>query len=206
MKLLEVGCGTGINLQVLEKFGTVYGVDISDDAINFCKIRGIKNIKKSNVMNIKFTDNMFDVVTSLGVFYHKNVSDDVRGMKEIYRVLKPKGRFFIFDCAMMCLYGKHDIAFHGIRRYSKKELESKLKQAGFTVEKISYVNTLLFPAVYLNRKLGKLSKSKPKSEVQESISPIVNLILKILYKTELRGIRYFNYPFGVNIFAVSRKS
>ena len=205
IKLLEVGCGTGINLQLLNKFGVAYGIDISDDAINYCKIRGIRNIKKFDVMKIKFNANKFDVVASLGVFYHTNVSDDVKAFKEIYRVLKTRGRFFIFDCAMMCLYGKHDIAFHGIRRYSKKELESKLKQAGFTVEKISYVNTLLFPAVYLSRKLGKLTKSKPKSEVQDSINPLVNLILKILYKTELRGIRYFNYPFGVNIFAVARK-
>jgi len=206
LKLLDVGCGTGINMQLLSKFGTAYGIDISDYAIHFCKMRGIKKIKKSNVMNIKFNNNIFDVVTSLGVFYHRNVTDDVKAMKEIYRVLNPGGRFFIFDLAMKCLYGKHDIAFDGIRRYSRRELKLKLEQIGFNVEKISYVNTILFPAVYISRKIGILTKSKPKSEVQDYINPALNSILKVLFKTELNLVNYINYPFGVNIFAVARKS
>jgi SAM-dependent methyltransferase len=144
---------------MLKKYGKAYGIDISDDAIRYCKIRGIKNVKKSNVMNIKFKNDMFDVVTSLGVFYHRNVRDDVRGMKEVHRVLKPGGRLIFFDCAMMCLFGKHDMAFDGARRYSKKELESKLKKAGFKLEEMSYINTLLFPAVFIKRKLEKFSKS-----------------------------------------------
>ena len=205
LKLLDVGCGTGLNLGMLDDFGTAYGIDISDDALAFCKARGAKNIKKSNVMNIKFKGNMFDVVTSMGVFYHKNVVDDVKAMKEIYRILKPGGRLFFFDCAMMSLYGKHDIAFHGMRRYSKNELKSKLEKSGFVVEKISYINTLFFPLIYIRRKLSNLANSKPKSDVQEKFNPIVNFILKMIYKTEITGLKYVNYPFGVNIFAVARK-
>lgn len=203
--LLDVGCGTGLTMQELNKFGKAYGIDIADEALRFCRKRGLANIKKSNVMGIKFNDGLFDIVTSLGVFYHKNVTDEAKAFSEIYRVLKPGGRLLFFDCAMMCLYGKHDLAFHGIRRYSKKELTYKLKRAGFTIEKITYVNTLLFPALYLSRKLGKMTRSKPKSEVQESISPLLNLILKALYKMEIRGAIYSNYPFGINIFAVARK-
>ena len=205
LKLLDVGCGTGINLNLLNKYGKAHGIDMSDEALRFCKIRKIRNVKKSNVMDIKFNSNSFDVVTSLGVFYHRNVTNDVKGLKEIYRLLKPSGRFFLMDPAMKCLFGKHDIAFHGIRRYSKEELQSKLEKVGFVVEKISYFNTFLFPFVYLKRKVEKLSKSEPKSEVQETINPLINSILEGLFKIEIKGLDYVNYPFGINIFAVAKK-
>lgn len=201
---LDVGCGTGITLSILSKHGEAKGIDIAEQAIHFCRKRGFK-ITKSDVMDIKFADNSFDAVTSLGVFYHKGVSDDQKGFQDIYRVLKPGGRIFFLDCAMPSLYGKHDIAFHGIRRYTKKELRQKLEKAGFGVERISYYNTFLFPLVYLKRKLEKLSKAAPKSEVSENINPILNKILTKLYCAELSLLKYVNFPAGVNILAVGRK-
>jgi len=205
IKFLDIGCGAGINLSLLTRYGDAKGLDISDKAISFCKKRGLKTIK-SDVTDMKnIDDESFDGVTALGVFYHKAITDDVKGFKEINRILKSGGRFFIFDCAMKSLYGKHDLAFHGTRRYSKKELKEKLEKAGFIVERISYCNTFLFPFAYIYRKLGKLSSSPPKSEVQEDINPTINKILKKMYLSELKLLQYFDYPFGINIFAVAKK-
>src|SRR3989344_2755131 len=150
-------------------------------------------------MNIKFANNSFDAVTSLGVFYHKGVTDDQKGFQEVHRILKPGGRILFLDCALPSLYGKHDIAFHGIRRYTKKELHEKLKKAGFVVERISYYNTLFFPLVYLKRKLDKLSSAPPKSDVDEEMNPFLNKILTAVYGAELSLLKYFNFPVGVNI-------
>ena len=201
---LDVGCGTGITLSILSKYGKAQGIDVADQAVHFCRKRGFK-IAKSDVMDIKFADNTFDAVTSLGVFYHKGVTDDLKGFQEVHRVLKPGGRILFLDCAMPSLYGKHDLAFHGIRRYTKPELRAKLEKAGFVVERISYYNSLLFPAVYLKRKLEKLSSAPPRSEVSEEINPLLNKILTKVYGAELSLLKYLSFPVGVNILAVARK-
>lgn len=204
LSLLDVGCGTGITLSLLSKYGTAQGMDIAGEAVAFCQKRGFA-ITTSDVMNINFENDSFDVVTMLGVFYHKNVVDDLKGLQEIYRILKPGGRILFIDCAMPCLYGKHDIAFHGIRRYTKNELQEKMLKTGFILEKISYYNTLLFPLVYLKRKLEKLSRAPAKSEVSEEINPLLNLILTKIYSAELSLLEYVSLPFGVNIMVIARK-
>jgi SAM-dependent methyltransferase len=203
-KILDVGCGAGLNLKLLGKYGNALGLDVSDQALAFCSKRGLKAVK-SDIMDIKLKSGSFDVVTALGVFYHKGITDDVEGFKQVHKVLKKGGRFFLLDCASKSLFGKHDIAFHGARRYTKKELKVKLEKAGFTVERISYYNTTLFPLVWLHRQWGKLVNSTPKSEVQEDINPVVNRILKKFYLFELSLLKHFNLPFGVNIMAVARK-
>ncbi len=204
LRLLDAGCGTGLTLQFLSSFGSVRGVDVAAEALEFCQKRGLQ-ITQGNILQVPFADGSFDVVTALGVFYHKNIPDDVAGFQEIYRVLASGGRFYMTDSAMKCLYGKHDIAFHGLRRYSRRELREKLEKAGFVVEKISYFNMLLFPLVYCKRKLEKWSPALPESEVKQDISPILNWLLKKLYCAELFFVSYFNYPFGINIVAVAKK-
>ena len=204
LAFLDVGCGTGITLSLLSKYGKAQGIDVAEQAIYFCRKRGFK-IKKSDTMNIQFSDNSFDAVTVLGVFYHKGVFDDHKGFQEILRVLKPGGRVLFLDCAMPCLYGKHDLVFQGIRRYTKKDLQVKLEKAGFKVERISYYNCLFFPLVYIKRKLEKLSSAPPKSEVDEEMNPFLNKILARIYCAELSLLKYINLPVGVNILAIARK-
>ncbi len=205
LKILDVGCGTGIIMKMLGSYGKVYGIDSSDVALNFCRKRGIKNIKKADVCKIPYREGEFDLVTALNVLYHKNVKDDFKAISEMHRVLKPGGIFIMTESAMKCLFGKHDIRHYGARRYSKKELLMKLKKAGFKIEKITFFNFIFFPFAYISRKLGNLMNLPVKSDVDLDINPLLNNFLKIIFKAEIFFIKYMDYPFGINIACACRK-
>ena len=48
LRVLDAGCGTGINLEYLAEFGDVTGVDFADEAINFCRRRGQESVHALN--------------------------------------------------------------------------------------------------------------------------------------------------------------
>src|SRR5579862_8598617 len=65
--ILDAGCGTGSNIIFFNQFGSTYGVDISHAATNFCKMRGIKNVRKSDVSKLPYIDSLFDLVSCMDV-------------------------------------------------------------------------------------------------------------------------------------------
>lgn len=88
-KILDVGCGTGANLEMLEKFGRAEGVDVSDEALEFCRAKGLK-AHKGLAEKLPFADESFDLVTALDVVEH--LDDDVAGLREMRRVLRSGGK------------------------------------------------------------------------------------------------------------------
>ena len=105
---------------------------------------------------------------------------------------------------MACLSGNHDVVFHGIRRYMKSELTSKLKEAGFRVGWVSYINAIFFPIAYAKRRIEKIIHTKPKSEVYLA-SHLLNSLLFVLCRADSIGASIINYPFGINIVAHAKK-
>ncbi len=206
IKLLDIGCGTGIILKEFSKYGTAYGVDFSDYAINFCKKRGLKNVSKGNANNLKFKKNSFDVVGIFDVLYHKEIKDDEKVMRDIWRILKPGGIIILTDSANMSLWSRHDVMVHARHRYTTNEIRDKLQKAQFTVEKLSYYNFFLFPLVYLVRKFdNRFNKNKePKSNVGKT-SNIINIILKEVFSLEAFLLRFIKFPFGVSVVCIARK-
>jgi len=85
-RILDIGCGTGANLELLSKFGEAEGVDVSTEALNFCRARGLKSVKQGAAENLPYDDRSFELVTGLDVVEH--LDDDVAGLREMHRVLR----------------------------------------------------------------------------------------------------------------------
>jgi SAM-dependent methyltransferase len=201
-RILDVGCGTGGNLVLFSQYGDAEGVDVSDDALAFCRERGLNQVTKGAGEELPHADNTFDLVTALDVVEH--MDDDLAGLREMYRVLRPGGRAFIFVPTFMFLWGVQDDVSNHRRRYRLPELRRLLEQAGFEIERSTYANIFFFLPILLVRKFMKLTGLKAATENSINVSAL-NGVLGALFGSETAILRYTNLPFGVSGLCVARK-
>ena len=202
-KILDIGCGSGLMLNALEQIGDTYGMDMSDDAINFSKEIFSGTVKKGMLPdNIPYDEEYFSLVVALDVIEH--VDDDRASLTAIRSHIAEGGQAVISVPACMFLWSEHDVLNEHKRRYTLEELKGKLIDAGFTIEKISYFNTFLFPLISLVRMMNNLLKRKGASEI-DLPHPAINYIVEKIFSLEKYFLRIMNFPIGVSVLAVVRK-
>jgi SAM-dependent methyltransferase len=202
-RILDIGCGTGGNLETLSGFGQAEGVDISSEALDFCRARGLNNVRQGAAETLPYESESFDLVTGLDVVEH--LDDDVSGLREMRRVLRPGGRMLLFVPAFMFLWGVQDDVSHHRRRYAMAELKGKLQQAGMTVERASYANISFFGPILVGRLFMRVSGVRPASENNINIGAFNGLFAKIL-GAESWWLDRLSFPFGVSIICVARRT
>ena len=202
LRILDVGCGTGANIQMLAQYGEAEGVDVSDDALEFCRKKGLK-AQKGLAETLPYADETFDLTTALDVVEH--LDDDIAGLKEMFRVTKSGGYSLIFVPAFMWLWGvQDDISNHRIR-YTKEEIVGRLMSAGYVIERATYANWTFFAPILAGRTIMKLTGIKPESENNIAVSGL-NGVFGKLFGAERFWLQNFNFPFGVSIVVVAKKS
>lgn len=201
-RILDVGCGTGANLEMLADFGEAEGVDVSPDALAFCRERGLENVRLGAAEKLPYEDGSFDLVTALDVVEH--LDDDTAGLREMRRVLKPGGRAMLFVPAFMFLWGVQDDISHHRRRYTLASLKRTVNEAGFEVERATYANLSFFGPILLGRLLMRATGLRPASENNINVSALNGVLGRIL-GAESRLLRRLNFPFGVSAICVARR-
>lgn len=201
IRILDVGCGTGANLEMLKQYGDSEGVDVSDDALEFCRKKGLK-VHKGLAEELPFEDETFDLVTALDVVEH--LDDDVAGLKEMHRILKKDGKTLIFVPAFMWLWGvQDDISNHRIR-YTRAQIVERMEKAGFEIERATYANITFFAPILAGRALMKVTGIKPESENNVNVSALNGFFGKI-FSSEKYWLKKANFPFGVSIVIVAKR-
>lgn len=201
-RILDVGCGTGANLEMLARFGDAQGVDVSDDALAFCRERGLRNVHRGAAESLPFAGEEFDLVTALDVVEH--LDDDLGGLREMRRVLRPDGRALLFVPAFMWLWGVQDDVSHHRRRYTVPELRATVEAAGLAVERATYANATFLAPILAGRLLMRATGLRPASENNINVSAL-NGALGRLFGAERHWLRRFNLPLGVSAVVVARK-
>jgi SAM-dependent methyltransferase len=157
--VLDAGCGTGGNINWLERYaggGRVAGVDVSPDALAFCRERGLPNVAQASVTALPFADETFDLVTSFDVLVQlPGEGSDELAMREMFRVLRPGGVAFVRAAAYAWMRSGHDEALGTQRRYGLAQLTGRMERAGFRVRRATYANSLLLPAAAVRRLMLK---------------------------------------------------
>ncbi len=207
VNLLDTGCGTGRMLSECGEY-RAFGVDISEEALKFCRLRNLKNILRGSICDLPFKDKSFHIVISLDVLYHLKVSDDFRALREIYRVTDEDGVLLLNLPAYDFLKSTHDKMIHTKQRYTLRNLKAKVEKAGFIIERVTYRNTLLFPMLAFTRIMKKI-RLPHERKIESDVKPLpamLNKFLERILAAENRLITSgLNFPFGLSVFCVARK-
>lgn len=203
-KILDVGCGTGRVLEDLGVYGDTYGVDFSTTAIAFCRKRGLQRLACGTGEALPFQEGVFDLITALDVFCHRETRDNKAAIRELARTLKSGGALILSEPAFMFLYGPHDESQHTKQRYNASEIRGLMDSCGLRVEKISYFNFILFPLVIAHRLFRKWSGGSSESDLEE-INPVLNGLFSSLLSFEAMLIRFMNLPVGSSVICLARK-
>jgi len=203
-RILDVGCGAGATMLALREFGPVVGLDAAALALEFCRERGHPALVQGLAEALPFSAGQFDLITSLDVLEH--LDDDVGALAEIHRLLPEGGRLLLAVPAYQFLWSEHDEALSHRRRYTAPEVRSKLERVGFTIERLSYAITLLFPVV-LALRLGQRflkRRREPRTALMELPGPLNRLCYRSLV-WEAGWLRRWNLPVGVSVLCLARR-
>lgn len=204
LSILDAGCGTGGLAEQLKDVGLVTGLDMHDEAVRYSRLRGI-DCHKGSICDMPFSDNEFDLVTSIDVICQRAVEDDVLALKEIARVAKPDGLVVLRVPARPELFSSHDELVMSQRRYRSGELRARLLSAGLEPVQITYCHLPFYLPVLVKTSLEKLRGHSPHSAVA-NINPLLNKIFCKLLQAETSLIKAgVCMPFGMGLFAIARK-
>lgn len=202
LRILDLGCGTGKNMEVLSQFGETYGVDMSKEAMEFCRKRGLKNVRVGSSYKTGFTNSYFDLVTLLDVLEH---TDDDKTLTEINRILNNNGVLIINVPAFQWLWSRWDEVLHHKRRYTKRSLEIAMNRNGFKVIESSYMfSFLVVPAVIVRTIKSKLSKSDYSSDFNYS-NVLINKFMFGVSAIEREIMKYVPILVGTSLICVAKK-
>jgi len=201
-RVLEVGCGTGHNLAMLGRFGTVEACELDKCARALAGKRLGRKVKDARLPDLSmFERNAYDMVALLDVLEH--VPDDIGSLRAIHRRLKPGGALLLTVPANPWMWSAHDVAHHHFRRYTRSGLAKLFLQSGFDVQLLSYFNSLLFPPIAAARVLNKARRNDSADDALPGAA--VNGLLNRVFGLEAGLIGRVPMPFGVSLVAVVRR-
>jgi len=201
-RVLDVGTSTGTNFRMLRDLGftCVRGIDYSEDAIRFCASKGFGPVVRGDVRSMPFRDSSFELVIASDIIEH--VEDDASALREIARVLAPRGKALITVPAFEALWGLQDDVSHHVRRYRRSELVGLIGRVGLQSRRSYYFNYLLFGPIWLARQIIRLCGVKLDSENQINTA-VLNRLLHFVFSADVATAFRISPPFGVSILAVA---
>jgi SAM-dependent methyltransferase len=198
-RILEIGCGTGHNLQMLERFGRADGIEIDPEARAVAEQRLGRPIGDAPLPELAgVEDGAYDLVAILDVLEH--VEADREALESIARKLKPGGRILIAVPAHPWMWSAHDEVNHHKRRYTKKALKAVIAAAGLRIDTLSWFNSLLFPLAAAARLAGRVTGNKD-SDDKMPPKP-VNSLFETIFGLERYWVGRLPLPPGVSLVAI----
>jgi SAM-dependent methyltransferase len=198
-RILEIGCGTGHNFEMLRRFGRLDALEVDGEARALASRRLGHAVGDAALPALAgVPDRTYHLIALLDVLEH--VAGDREALASIAAKLAPGGTILVTVPAYQWMWSAHDVAHHHKRRYSKRGLRKVAEAAGLEVRRIGFFNSLLFPLAAMVRLAGKLA-GKSSSDDQLPPRPLNSAFEKI-FGLERHLVGRVPFPAGVSLFAL----
>ena len=196
LKILDFGSGSGTNIKILNKFGTVYVYEKNKQMREYLK-KKFKRDKKITIIN-NLKKYKFDLILAADVIEH--IKNDHLIIKTLNQILKKGGKLIITVPAYQFLYSKKDKVLRHYRRYTSYGLKKKLNE--FKILKISYFNFFLFIPLCIIILFYKIFNLQFIEKVENIPNKFINKFLYLIFRAEKLFINKINFPFCLSILSI----
>jgi SAM-dependent methyltransferase len=207
-RVVEAGCGTGYLSRVLaERYRwTLFPLDIGAEGLAYARRYGVPRVVQGDATALPFRESAFDLVLSIDVIAHLQRGREHPALAEAYRTLRSGGRIVLRTSAFDVLRSCHSAFAGEEQRFTRQRLVAAVENAGFRVERVTYINTVLLPVALLKFRVWEpLTRQKAASGVQP-IAPWLDRLLFAPLAWESRWIaKGGGFPAGQSLVLVGRK-
>jgi SAM-dependent methyltransferase len=214
LRLVEIGCGTGLFLPVAAEFGEALGVEASPEFLEVARGRGFPVLAGALPDHLPLPPASCDVVLLLDVLEH--IGDDRAALKAAADLLRPGGLVVCTVPAYAWLWSPHDDTLGHRRRYTVGSLSRLAREVDLLLRRATYFNTLLAPPIIAVRLLRRWrSHALPRGEAAAPAvrpehdlvrpSPPLNALLAGIFSLEARLLGMTGLPFGISVLLVAQR-
>jgi len=204
-RILEIGSGLGTFTEMLSAKNFVIASEVDTQYLVILKekfknkenvlVTKMDALKVSQLKEVK--NKNIDTIVAINVLEH--IKDDLVALQNFYSILTPGGKIILFVPAFPALLGEWDKKIGHFRRYTKNDLESKIKSCGFSPVKSSYFNSLGFLGWWFNK---AIKKAPTDSIVVIQARIFDRYIIPLLAAIE----RFLKPPVGQSLIVIGEKS
>lgn len=199
---LELGCGTG---GVLAAFANAHpewhvaGTEVLIEGLRHARARVPRAfVFQADGGSLPF-DQSLDMIGAFDVLEH--IDNDRQTLQELKQALCDGGLLLLTVPQHPSLWSSSDDLAHHKRRYTRRDLIAKLRDAGFDIVHVTSFAAFLLPLMAISR---RRKKRNPWREFE--ISRGLNALLLMIFRIELAMIRYgVRMPFGGSLAVLARK-
>ncbi|HVS26536.1 MAG TPA: class I SAM-dependent methyltransferase [Burkholderiales bacterium] len=208
--ILEIGCSSGFMLKKMRLAlpdAMIIGADVVREPLyRLAKELPFVPLLRFDLLQCPLPSASFDAVVMLNVLEH--IEDDAAALAQVYRILRPGGIAVIEVPAGPHLYDAYDKALKHFRRYDISELTSKLRGAGFSVERQSHLGFFIYPAFSIVKKRNQSRLNEEDLDLivrKQASNTAASSLLKVVLILEGFLSRWISYPKGIRCLVVARK-
>ncbi|MDH5234927.1 MAG: class I SAM-dependent methyltransferase [Gemmatimonadota bacterium] len=198
-QVLDFGCGDGLFLPLLARYGEPYGIE-PDVALLDPAGPWRSRISTEPITHVGSEAGRYGLIVALDVLEH--LPDPVVAMRELALRLRPGGIFVATVPAFQSLWTAHDDVNHHHRRYRRQEIEALVRGSGLTVLRSRYFFVWLAVLKWIVVRKERLFGAKPEPAAVPWAP--VNAIAHALARAEQAVIGDAEPPFGSSVIVVAR--